>query len=80
MIEYKLVPIGDMNHAVTEGRPLLNSNEKTVNEEISLTDRKPISGGSDIKDYIFKILTDNTINKKSKMKLFKGVMQKQHDK
>ena len=80
MIEYKLVPIGDMNHAVTEGRPLLNSNEKTVNEEISLTDRKPISGGSDIKDYIFKILTDNTINKKLKMKLFKGVMRKQHDK
>ena len=55
MIEYKLVPIGDMNHAVTEGKPLLNSNEKTVNEEISLTDRKPISGGSDIKDYILKI-------------------------
>ena len=78
MLEYKLVPIGDMNHTTIEDNALHDKGEKPQNEEISKSEKNPISGGSDIKNYVFKILMDNTIKKNLKMKLLKGVIQK-HD-
>ena len=80
MLEYKLVPVEDMNHTITEKDSLLDNGEKTQNEEISLAENKPVSGGSDIKNYIFKILKDRTIKKSLKMKLLNNIMQKQDDK